>query len=310
MVGPGRRVSQGAVGEGGEVGVAPRAGDDEERGAGLAQREADLALAVEVDDRVLHGTEAGQRDARAPRCRCRVGSCHETTEPVVTPMPCRPAATRSARSRNWPNVTVSPSAAMSMGWSGEASARRSTSSHMVRAPVSISLGWLIALLSGPLHSSWGTGWTTSWRGKRQNGSMARKPVHRDPLTEHVAEDDKKGLDRRRQATLIGVAMAGIAAGVVRAGQPAGRQDRLLGLQPPGASDPRHRDLGPARGPDHGAGHAAQGPRRGVGGPAPGIGSGGGAGRAEDGRARTYAGRQAEAGHYKSVTAFRRPAGRP
>ncbi|HEY1444108.1 MAG TPA: LapA family protein [Acidimicrobiales bacterium] len=37
--------------------------------------------------------------------------------------------------------------------------------------------------------------------------MARKPVHRDPLTEHVAEDDKKGLDRRRQATLIGVAIA-------------------------------------------------------------------------------------------------------
>jgi uncharacterized integral membrane protein len=37
--------------------------------------------------------------------------------------------------------------------------------------------------------------------------MARKPVHRDPLTEHVAEDDKKGLDRRHQATLIGVAIA-------------------------------------------------------------------------------------------------------
>jgi uncharacterized integral membrane protein len=37
--------------------------------------------------------------------------------------------------------------------------------------------------------------------------MARKPVHRDPLTEHVAEDDKKGVDRRHQATLIGVAIA-------------------------------------------------------------------------------------------------------
>jgi uncharacterized integral membrane protein len=32
-------------------------------------------------------------------------------------------------------------------------------------------------------------------------------VHRDPVTEHVAEDDKKGLDRRHQATLIGVAIA-------------------------------------------------------------------------------------------------------
>ena len=32
-------------------------------------------------------------------------------------------------------------------------------------------------------------------------------MHRDPVTEHVAEDDKKGLDRRHQATLIGVAIA-------------------------------------------------------------------------------------------------------
>ena len=32
-------------------------------------------------------------------------------------------------------------------------------------------------------------------------------MHRDPLTEHVAEGDKKSLDRRRQATLIGVAIA-------------------------------------------------------------------------------------------------------
>ena len=42
---------------------------------------------------------------------------------------------------------------------------------------------------------------------RQNGEMARKPVHRDPLTEHVAEGDRKSLDRRRQATLIAVAIA-------------------------------------------------------------------------------------------------------
>ena len=37
-------------------------------------------------------------------------------------------------------------------------------------------------------------------------------MHRDPLTEHVAEDDKKGLDRRHQATLIGVAIAGALLG--------------------------------------------------------------------------------------------------
>jgi uncharacterized integral membrane protein len=42
--------------------------------------------------------------------------------------------------------------------------------------------------------------------------MARKPVHRDPLTEHVAEDDRKGLDRRRNAALIGVALAGALLG--------------------------------------------------------------------------------------------------
>jgi uncharacterized integral membrane protein len=38
-------------------------------------------------------------------------------------------------------------------------------------------------------------------------SMARKPVHRDPLTEHVAEGERKSLDRRRQGTLIGVGIA-------------------------------------------------------------------------------------------------------
>lgn len=36
--------------------------------------------------------------------------------------------------------------------------------------------------------------------------MARKPVHRDPL-EHVAEEDRKSVDHRRQMTLIGVAIA-------------------------------------------------------------------------------------------------------
>jgi uncharacterized integral membrane protein len=42
--------------------------------------------------------------------------------------------------------------------------------------------------------------------------MARKPVHSDPLTEHVAEDDRKGLERRRRATLIGVGIAGALLG--------------------------------------------------------------------------------------------------
>ncbi len=36
--------------------------------------------------------------------------------------------------------------------------------------------------------------------------MAKKPVHRDPLGERVA-DEEKTVDRRHQATLIGVGVA-------------------------------------------------------------------------------------------------------
>jgi uncharacterized integral membrane protein len=42
---------------------------------------------------------------------------------------------------------------------------------------------------------------------RQNGDVAKKPVHRDPLTEHAADEDSKGLDRRRQVTFIVVGVA-------------------------------------------------------------------------------------------------------
>lgn len=48
--------------------------------------------------------------------------------------------------------------------------------------------------------------TTSRLAARQNEWVAKKPVHSDPLTERVAED-AKGPDRRRQASLIGVAIA-------------------------------------------------------------------------------------------------------
>jgi uncharacterized integral membrane protein len=37
--------------------------------------------------------------------------------------------------------------------------------------------------------------------------VVRKPVHRDPLVEHVAEDAEKHVDRRRVATLVGVGVA-------------------------------------------------------------------------------------------------------
>ncbi len=42
---------------------------------------------------------------------------------------------------------------------------------------------------------------------RQNGAVVKRPVHRDPLGEHVAEDDDKGGDRRHQATLVAVGVA-------------------------------------------------------------------------------------------------------
>ena len=61
------RALEGAGGQRGVVGVAPGAGVHEERGAGLAEREADLALAVEVDDRVLHRAEPGQRNGEDDR---------------------------------------------------------------------------------------------------------------------------------------------------------------------------------------------------------------------------------------------------
>jgi uncharacterized integral membrane protein len=37
--------------------------------------------------------------------------------------------------------------------------------------------------------------------------VVKRPVHRDPLVEHVAEEEKKGVDRRHQATIIGVGVA-------------------------------------------------------------------------------------------------------
>ena len=40
------------------------AGMTKQLGAGLAEGESDLALAVEVDDRVLDGAEAGERDGQ------------------------------------------------------------------------------------------------------------------------------------------------------------------------------------------------------------------------------------------------------
>ncbi|HWF16703.1 MAG TPA: LapA family protein [Acidimicrobiales bacterium] len=39
--------------------------------------------------------------------------------------------------------------------------------------------------------------------------MVKRPVHRDPLVEHVAEEDDRGVDRRHQAALIAVGVAAV-----------------------------------------------------------------------------------------------------
>ena len=130
-------------------------------------------------------------------------------------MPWSPAATRSARSRNWPKVTVSPSAAMSMGWSGDAWARRSTSSHMVRAPVSISLVVMTSPFGNTLIAAGGgrpavvrPPWRVLGTPTGQNGHVAKRPVHSEPhSTKSPDGGGGQGVDRRRQATLVGVAVA-------------------------------------------------------------------------------------------------------
>jgi uncharacterized integral membrane protein len=47
----------------------------------------------------------------------------------------------------------------------------------------------------------------SRRAARQNGDVAKRPVHRDPLGGSVAEEDGKGVNRRHQVALVGVGVA-------------------------------------------------------------------------------------------------------
>src|ERR1019366_1177773 len=130
----------------------------------------------------------------------RVGSCHETNAPASTPRFPSPAATRSERSRNSPKVRCSSSEPMSIGRSGEAAARRSTSSHIVRAPVRTSLAGmgspfrthLIAACGEPegrrapyllLSGFWAHGERPPepWTARKERGSAAsrmRRPGHK------------------------------------------------------------------------------------------------------------------------------------
>ena len=63
----------------------------------------------------------------------RVGNCHATGVSGVMPRPSSPAATRSLHAVNSPKLTVRSCSSMSIGASGERSARRSSSSHNVDA---------------------------------------------------------------------------------------------------------------------------------------------------------------------------------
>ena len=123
-----------------------------------------------------------------------VGSCHETTDPLVTPLACRPAATRSARSRNWPKVSVSPSGATSTS-TREILHRRpdhvgaggAPGPGLVRAPDALSRPTArhspSAILTGP------KGWppaSTPWVSPRVRRLVAAPHPHRDGRPLHRA----------------------------------------------------------------------------------------------------------------------------
>ncbi len=96
---------------------------------GLAGDEADLALAVDRQHRVLDGAEAGQREHEHLATRATSGSCHDTTSPAPIPWRASPAAARSASVLASAQVSVRPSSSTAASPSGVAAARRSTSSQ-------------------------------------------------------------------------------------------------------------------------------------------------------------------------------------
>ena len=222
MVGRVVGARQGPLGDGDEVGVAPGGRDDEQLGTGLAEGETHLPLAVEVDDRVLDGAEPGQRDGQDDGVDAGRAAARRRRSRWLMPRSWRPAATRSTRSRNWPQVTVSPSAAMSKGWSGDACARRSTSSHMVRAPVSISLVVMTPPSGTTLIAAGGAGpgrqsreRPSAWRRTSggQNGCRGETPgALGGPIFEESDGGGKETVDRRHQFRLVGILALGILLG--------------------------------------------------------------------------------------------------
>ena len=112
----------------------------------LARDEADLALAVDREHRVLDRTQAGQREHE--ELRLEPGRAAATTRRRRRRCPCRasPAAARSAPALASAQVSVRPSSSTAARSSGVASARRSTSSQ--RLPPS-TFG-MLALLRSPI----------------------------------------------------------------------------------------------------------------------------------------------------------------
>ena len=175
-----RGAGQRSVGDGGEVGAPPGGGDDEELGPGLAEGEADLALAVEVDDRVLDGAEAGERERQddgvdpgrqLPRDdgARRDAQSVQTSRDPLDPVSELAEADRLAIRRNEHGMV-----------------RRHLGSAVDQLPHGAGAGEYLARGHDPSfrdhsHSSWRrwVGWAR--RAARvpagQNGCVARRPVH-------------------------------------------------------------------------------------------------------------------------------------
>ena len=275
MVGRGGDSGQRPLGDGREVGVPPGAGDDEELGTGLAQGESHLALAVEVDDRVLDGAEAGERDGQ-----------DDGVDPGRQ-LPRDDGARRDAHAVQAGGDPLGPVAELPEGdrlavrRDEHGVVRRRLGSAVDQLPHGAGAGEYLARGHDPSfrdhsHSSWrpvGRGWPRRAAGAPagQNGCVARRPVHSEAREAETGGGGEKAVDRRRQVRLVGIAVAVILLGWFAVANTRRRADRLLGLPPPGAADPRDPDFGAARGADRAPDHAAQAQGGGVAARPPGTG---------------------------------------
>ena len=181
----------------------------------------------------------------------RVGSCHDTTAALADPAGVQPGGHLGRPGPGTaPKVRIRSSASISMARSGDASARRSTSSHRVRAPVMICPVLIAALRSGSRGSSLSGGpgpgdcsgcrpGPGAPRAAPGRGRVGQQPADRgavppgeggdmsDPMS---LEDEHPPAprDRKRDARLVADRGGGRPAGVVRPRQPPGCAHPLLG----------------------------------------------------------------------------------